>query len=52
MIKMIGFPPPASKPYFHWAKGMEKVGDQYIVSDDLDSNIVRDADAYKQALHC
>ena len=48
MIKMIGFPPPASKPYFHWAKGMERVGDQYIVSDDLDSNVVRDADAFYQ----
>lgn len=48
MIKMVGFPPPASKPYFHWAKGMEKLGDKYIVSDDLDSNIVRDADCYYQ----
>lgn len=48
MIKMVGFPPPASKPYFHWAKGMERVGDKYIVCDDLDDPMVAQADCYYQ----
>lgn len=48
MIRMVGFPPPVSKPYHNWAGGMAAHGDEYFTCDDLDDPLVRGCDAFYQ----
>ena len=48
MISMVGFPPPASKLYFGWAKGVERCGDKFTTVSDLKDPAVKRADCYYQ----
>jgi len=48
MIKMIGFPSPASKLYFGWEKGIAKNGDKFISVKTLDDPILKQVDCYYQ----
>lgn len=49
-VLMMGFDPPVSKTYFHWIKGMEKVGDAYKILHNpvTDYSPMDDADCYYQ----
>lgn len=48
MITMIGFPPPASKLYFGWEKGIAKNGDKFITVKELSDKAIAKADCYYQ----
>jgi hypothetical protein len=48
MIKMVGFPAPASKLYFGWEKGIARCGDQFTSVLDLKDPAVKRADCFYQ----
>lgn len=48
MVKMIGFPPPVSKTYHNWEKGLERNGDVYVPCSTLDDPAVQTADCFYQ----
>ena len=48
MIKMVGFPAPASKLYFGWDKGVARCGDQFTSVLDLKDPAVKRADCFYQ----
>lgn len=48
MIKMIAFPPPVSKLYYHWDKGMEVHGDKIIQLSRKDDYTSVEANCFYQ----
>ena len=48
MITMVGFPPPASKLYFGWEKGIERLGDKFITTDQIKGPLINSADCFYQ----
>ena len=48
MIKMLAFPSPVSKLYYHWDKGLERHGDSLIQASRTDNFKKIDADCFYQ----
>jgi hypothetical protein len=48
MIKMVAFPSPVSKLYYHWDKGLERHGDSIIQLTRKDDYKLVDADCFYQ----
>jgi len=48
-VVMKGFDPPVSKLYYHWERGIEKHGDEYVtISNPVNYKDLNDADCYYQ----